>query len=60
MPTILHMCDIPARSDIDGRALKEIFKHGANFAREKMNYKELKEKDTIKKGISNLKKHGKI
>lgn len=54
-PTVLHMFDIPVPFDMDGRVLKEIFKHDSEYVEKKVNYAKsrLSEKNRIKCVIKN-------
>lgn len=55
-PTVLHMFDIPVPADMDGRVLKEIFKHDSEYVEKKVKYAKSgsSEKKRIRGTIKNL------
>ena len=55
-PTVLHMFDIPVPSDMDGKVLKEIFKHDSEYVEKKVKHAKSgsSEKKRIRSAIKNL------
>lgn len=54
-PTVLHMFDIPVPVDMDGRVLKDIFKHDSGYVDKKVRYAKSgsSEKNRIKSVLKN-------
>lgn len=54
-PTILHLFRIPVPENMEGRVLKEIFEKGSEPAERDIKYQKSREKERIRKKISQIK-----
>jgi len=55
-PTILHVFGLPIPRDMDGRVLKEVFKHDSELASRPIEYTRTDEREHIKRKVSELKR----